>query len=102
MPRYDYRCAVCGHEFEAIHAIADAAPDCPDCHAAKPKRLITRAPGIANGVAANAGDSRGASKEQLRSKWAQETPRLREKLVSKLGEETVRSNAPSLFDKKGD
>lgn len=44
----------------------------------------------------NAGDSRGATKEQLRDKWAEETPKLREKLVSKLGEETVSQMAPSL------
>jgi len=35
----------------------------------------------------------------LQAKWAEETPRLREKLVSKLGEETVNKYAPSLNKK---
>jgi hypothetical protein len=46
-----------------------------------------------------AGDSRRASKEQLRDKWAEETPKLRKKLVDKLGEDVVNRNAPTLNTK---
>lgn len=96
MPFYDYRCPVCGHRFEAHHAMNASAPACPSCGEAAPVKLITTAPAVSGGMAASAGDSRGASKEQIRSKWAEETPKLREKLVSKLGEDFVNRNAPSL------
>jgi putative FmdB family regulatory protein len=99
MPLYDYRCPACDHVFEARHGFNDPAPACPVCGHTTPKRIVTSAPGVAGGVLTNAGDSRGASKEQLRDKWAEETPKLRKKLVDKLGEDTVRSNAPQLFDK---
>lgn len=97
MPRYDYRCESCGHRFETSHSITASAPDCPNCGTPAPTRLITTAPSVAQGMAANAGDGRSASKEQLRAKWAEETPKLRQKLESKLGEDVVRKNAPSLY-----
>ncbi len=96
MPLYDYRCAN-GHAFEARHGFDDPAPACPTCGAADVQRVITSAPGIMQGMAASPG--KNASKEQLRSKWAEETPKLREKLVSKLGEETVDKYAPTLNTK---
>jgi hypothetical protein len=43
-----------------------------------------------------AGDGQRASKEELRSKWAEETPKLRKKLVDKLGEDKVNRLAPTL------
>ncbi len=46
-----------------------------------------------------AGDSQSASKEQLEAKWAEETPKLRKKLVDKLGEDVVNRNAPTLNKK---
>jgi len=96
MPFYDYRCPACGYSCEARHSISADAPDCPQCATPKPTRLITTAPAITQGMNANAGDGRNASKEQLRAKWAEETPNLRQKLVDKLGEEYVSRNAPSL------
>lgn len=96
MPFYDYRCPECGHTFEARHAMTAAAPACPACGFVTPTRLITGAPAVAGGMATSAGDSRRSSKEQIRAKWAEETPKLREKLVKKLGEEFVQRNAPSL------
>lgn len=98
MPLYDYRCAACGHTFEARHSINADAPACPQCDTPKPTRLITSVPTISQGMNASAGDSRGASKEQIRDKWAEETPKLRKKLSDKLGEDFVRKNAPSLFN----
>lgn len=95
MPLYDYRCAN-GHTFEARHGFNDPTPACPLCAANEVERIITQAPRQLLGAAANAGDSRGASKEQLQAKWAEETPKLREKLVNKLGEDTVNRYAPTL------
>lgn len=99
MPFYDYRCPECGHRFEAHHAMSASTPACPSCEYSAPVKLITTAPAVAAGMAANAGDARGATKEQIRSKWAEETPKLRDKLVSKLGEDFVSRNAPSLNPK---
>lgn len=96
MPLYDYRCAN-GHTFEARHGFNDPAPACPECGEANVQRVITAAPGVMQGINASAG--KNASKEDLRSKWAEETPKLREKLVSKLGEDTVNKYAPTLNTK---
>jgi putative FmdB family regulatory protein len=98
MPLYDYRCAQCDQSFEARHGIDAPAPICPNCGAAGVQRIITGAPAQMKGMAASAGRGGTATKEQLTSKWAEETPKLRDQLVSKLGESTVRRNAPSLFD----
>jgi putative FmdB family regulatory protein len=96
MPLYDYRCNACGQQFEARHGFTDPAPVCPTCGEPDVQRLITRAPATMQGSGTSAGYGGTASKEQLRSKWAEETPKLREKLVSKLGEETVNKYAPTL------
>jgi putative FmdB family regulatory protein len=95
VPRYDYECQSCGARFEAVHGFEEAAPACPVCSHEGVRRLILRAPAIAKGMLANAGDARGASKEQLRDKWAEETPKLRKQLSDKLGEDAVRQ-IPSL------
>lgn len=97
MPAYDYRCPECEHRFEARHGFNDDAPPCPECGYAGVQRIITCAPTVAGGMSTPAGDGHRASKEQLQDKWAEETPKLRKKLVDKLGEDTVRRNAPSLF-----
>jgi len=96
MPLYDYRCAN-GHLFEARHGFNDPAPACPACGEAQVQRLITTAPGVMQGMNASMGAN--ASKEQLQAKWAEETPKLREKLANKLGEETVNKYAPTLNTK---
>jgi len=93
MPRYDYRCSVCGTTFEAQHGFDAPAPLCPSCGGAT-KRLIRRAAPMLRGMAAPV--SKYATKEELRAKWAEETPKLRKKLVEKLGEDVVRRNAPTL------
>jgi len=98
MPVYDYKCPNCEHRFEARHSFSADAPPCPNCGYVEVKRVITSAPSVANGMMTHAGDGHRASKEQLQDKWAEETPKLRKKLVDKLGEDTVRKNAPSLFN----
>lgn len=95
MPVYVYRCKVCGYRFEEKHAVNAPLPDCPECEAEAVQRLITDAPTHAKGMLTHAGDSRKATKEQLREKWAEETPKLRKKLADKLGEEAVK-DIPSL------
>lgn len=75
------------------------APPCPSCGYAKPARLITGMPAVAGGMATSAGDKRRSTKEQIRAKWAEETPKLRKKLVDKLGEDVVNKNAPFLNTK---
>ena len=95
MPLYDYKCAN-GHTFEARHGFNDPSPACPLCGEAQVQRVITSAPSVMQGMNANAGRGGTATKEQIQAKWAEETPKLREKLVSKLGEETVSKYAPSL------
>lgn len=95
MPLYDYQCAN-GHTYEAKHGFNDPAPPCPVCGETSVQRVITTAPAQMRGMAADAGHGGTASKEQLQSKWAEETPKLREKLVSKLGEDVVNRNLPTL------
>ncbi len=47
MPTYDYQCAGCGHEFEAIQSISgDRLKKCPKCGKAKLQRLIGSGSGI--------------------------------------------------------
>lgn len=96
MPVYDYRCESCGQPFQARHSFNESASACPSCGADDIHRIITSAPTIARDILTLAGSSRGATKEELRSKWAEETPKLRKKLVDKLGEDVVNRNAPTL------
>lgn len=86
MPRYDYVCDTCGRQFEARHGFDDPLPPCPEGHLTV-HRIITTTPRVLRGMAAPV--SHNASKEELRDKWAEETPKLRKKMADKLGEETV-------------
>jgi putative FmdB family regulatory protein len=96
MPLYDYRCPNCNHLFEARHGFDDAAPPCPNCQQTDVQRVILKTPRVLQGMNASVSDSGTATKEQLQAKWAEETPKLRKKLVDKLGEDVVNRNAPSL------
>lgn len=95
MPLYDYKCPECDERFEARHGFSESAPACPSCGHAETKRVITTAPTHAKGVLTHAGDGYRASKEELQSKWAEETPKLRKKMADKLGEDAV-SKIPTL------
>ena len=47
MPRYDYRCSVCGHEVELLHGIHDPGPSvCPNCGAKGSMRKAFATPAI--------------------------------------------------------
>jgi putative FmdB family regulatory protein len=44
MPIYEYRCNACGHELERLQRMSDAPlTDCPECGAAKLRRLVSAA-----------------------------------------------------------
>ena len=44
MPIYEYRCAACGHELEALQRLADAPlTECPACHKAELRKLVSAA-----------------------------------------------------------
>jgi putative FmdB family regulatory protein len=58
MPIYEFRCARCGEEFEALLPIGSAAPRCPSCGAERSERLISR---IAGRVVAGAACACGGS-----------------------------------------
>jgi putative FmdB family regulatory protein len=40
MPIYDYECTHCGHGFERVMKIGEAAPACPSCGAKETKKRI--------------------------------------------------------------
>lgn len=47
MPRYDYRCSVCGHEVELLHGIHDKGPRvCPNCGAEGSMRKAFATPAV--------------------------------------------------------
>jgi putative FmdB family regulatory protein len=47
MPTYDYKCAACGHRFEAFQSITAAALDkCPECGRKRLERLIGAGAGV--------------------------------------------------------
>ncbi|MAS33165.1 MAG: hypothetical protein CL610_04105 [Anaerolineaceae bacterium] len=96
MPLYDYKCPNCDHLFEARHSFNESAPPCPKCQQEDVQRVILKAPRVAQGMNASVSDTGSATKEQLRDKWAEETPKLRKQLVDKLGEDVVNRNAPTL------
>ena len=96
MPLYDYKCPECEARFEVHHGFSESPGACPECGAENIQRVITRAPRIAKGMLAHPGDGKNATKEELQDKWAEETPKLRKKLVDKLGEDTVNKYAPTL------
>jgi len=95
MPMYDYRCNECNLVFSELQNFDDPLPECPECESEDVKRLITTAPTFARGMLTHAGDGRNATKEELRRKWREETPKLRKKLRDKYGDKAV-ENVPSL------
>lgn len=101
MPVYDYRCKSCGYEFTETHPIEAPLPDCPDCESTEVQRILTSPPTYAKGMMTHAGTARRSSKEELQDKWKEETPKLRDKLVKKLGEDAVK-DIPSLNMPIGD
>lgn len=96
MPRYDYQCLDCEQTFELRHGFVEPPAPCPHCGSQRLEKRITTVPTISRGIMTHAGDGYRATKEQLQDKWREETPKLRQQLVSRLGEDTVSRMAPSL------
>lgn len=65
MPFYEYRCASCGHEFEAMQKIS-AAPlsDCPECMQPELVKLISAAGFRLKGSGWYETDFKGGSKKK--------------------------------------
>ena len=67
MPFYEYQCQACGHRYETMQKMSDdPLTDCPDCHKAELKKLIsaggfTSKSASIDNVPACAGGSCGAS-----------------------------------------
>jgi putative FmdB family regulatory protein len=63
MPIYEYRCANCGHEVEALQKLSDPVlTDCPACHAAALSKLVSAAGFQLKGSGWYATDFKGGSK----------------------------------------
>jgi len=101
MPFYDYHCQDCGYTWEEEHSTQAQARECPECESANIQRLVRRAAIHAKGIDAHAGDGKRATAEQLRAKWAEETPKLRKKLLAKYGEKALKA-MPTLNHDYGD
>lgn len=44
MPIYEYQCNACGEHHEALQKVSDApVTECPHCHAAELKRIVSAA-----------------------------------------------------------
>lgn len=69
MPFYEYRCGSCGHEFEAMQKISDAAlTDCPECSQAELVKLISAAGFRLKGGGWYETDFKGGSKKNVTEK----------------------------------
>jgi putative FmdB family regulatory protein len=68
MPIYEYRCAACGHELEALQRLADAPlKDCPACGKSQLRKLVSAAGFRLKGSGWYATDFKHASKPAAKS-----------------------------------
>ncbi len=68
MPIYEYRCAACGHELEALQRLADAPlKDCPACGKKEQRKLVSAAGFRLKGSGWYATDFKHASKPAAKS-----------------------------------
>ena len=64
MPIYAYKCADCGHAFDALQKISDAPlTECPSCHAPALHKQLTAAGFQLKGNGWYATDFKGGSKK---------------------------------------
>ena len=69
MPIYEYRCAHCGHELEALQKLSDPAlTDCPSCRTASLTKLVSAAGFQLKGSGWYATDFRNGSKPATTAK----------------------------------
>lgn len=68
MPFYEYRCAECGHELEAMQKMSDSPlTDCPECGKAALVKLVSAAGFQLKGSGWYATDFKGGSKKSEES-----------------------------------
>jgi putative FmdB family regulatory protein len=68
MPIYEYRCAACGHELEALQRLADAPlKDCPACGQSQLRKLVSAAGFRLKGSGWYATDFKHSSKPAAKS-----------------------------------
>jgi putative FmdB family regulatory protein len=61
VPLYEYRCAGCGHEFEALVGVPDAdRAGCPVCGEGPARRLFSVVAAVRPGTAVRGGDGASA------------------------------------------
>jgi len=73
MPIYEYRCAACGHELEALQRLADAPlKDCPACGKKELRKLVSAAGFRLKGSGWYATDFKHASKSAAKSNGSSE------------------------------
>ena len=76
MPFYEYQCQACGHEFEALQKMSDAAlEDCPSCKKSELKKLISAAGFQLKGTGSyetdfKGGDNKSTAKTESKSQAA--------------------------------
>src|SRR5438105_3126994 len=64
MPIYEYRCAACGHELEALQKLSEAPlAVCPSCSASALKKLVSAAGFHLKGTGWYATDFKGSGKK---------------------------------------
>jgi putative FmdB family regulatory protein len=69
MPIYEYRCASCGHELEALQKLADAPLTvCPQCNATTLTKLVSAAGFQLKGTGWYVTDFKGGAKSGSKSK----------------------------------
>src|SRR3954449_9727314 len=76
MPIYEYRCAACGHEIEALQKLSDAPlTQCPSCHKSELKKLLSAAGFQLKGSGWYATDFRNSgAKPAAKEKPAEKSP----------------------------
>jgi putative FmdB family regulatory protein len=69
MPIYEYQCAACGHQMEAMQKISeDALKTCPECHKESLQKLISAAGFQLKGTGWYATDFRNKGKPEAKDK----------------------------------
>jgi putative FmdB family regulatory protein len=68
MPIYEYKCRVCGHEFETL-VRASSTPNCPSCQSEDLERLLS-VPAVTSAGIKKA--ALGAARKQLAQKQRRE------------------------------
>ena len=80
MPIYEFECEECGARFEELVAADAAAPACPDCGAARTRRLLSSVspPGRQpRGAAVRSDESRRGEREAARGERIAESRKRR-------------------------